>query len=416
MFVRKTIVAVIVMMLISISPAVWAATYYVSPKGDDSSDGTSPEKAFATIQKGIDTAGKGDIVELKEGVYTESIVFGDKRVTVRSTDYRNWNVVEATIISGGGSGDVVTFSNPKNRRSRLMGVTITKGNRGIYCSGISPTIENCIIRDNADKKSRGGGMYITDGAHPKVKNCVFSGNVAKEGGAIRIEDKGSSPDITGCIFIDNTAARMGGALGNDNRAGPEIVSCVFTRNTAEEGGAIGVSDESRVELVNCTIFANEAKKDGGAIAIEDDSNIEVINSIIWGNTAKGGSSQIDHDSSSKVDVSYSDVEGGWTGQGNINADPLFFDPKDPDGADDMFLTDDDGFYLCRNKGKSPCIDTVGSGAPSKDILGVKRFDVKGIENKGKGRRKRNFADMGAYEAVKALQKKPSTRRKGAKVR
>ena len=67
-------------------------------------------------------------------------------------------------------------------------------------------------------------------------------------------------------------------------------------------------------------------------------------------------------------MSYSDIEGGWTGTGNIDADPLFVDATSGD---------------YRLGVGSPCIDKgTSAGAPDTDIDGTPRDSA---------------PDMGAYE-------------------
>jgi len=82
----------------------------------------------------------------------------------------------------------------------------------------------------------------------------------------------------------------------------------------------------------------------------------VSNDIIY-----GSSNIVYLDESSTIQVSYSDIEGGWEGEGNIDADPLFVAPDSGD------------FHL---QATSPCID---AGDPSSPL------DPDGT-----------IADMGAY--------------------
>jgi len=68
---------------------------------------------------------------------------------------------------------------------------------------------------------------------------------------------------------------------------------------------------------------------------------------------------------STLTVTYSDIEGGWPGEGNINADPLFRGPQI-------------GVY--RLLEDSPCVDTgTPVGAPDEDILGVYRPHGEGYD-------------------------------------
>ncbi len=82
---------------------------------------------------------------------------------------------------------------------------------------------------------------------------------------------------------------------------------------------------------------------------------------------------------------YSDVEDGWTGEGNIDADPLFVDP------------DNDDYHISSG---SPCIDAADNTAVPKgidtDLDGNPRFlDDPATKDTGFG--EPPIIDMGAYE-------------------
>ena len=86
---------------------------------------------------------------------------------------------------------------------------------------------------------------------------------------------------------------------------------------------------------------------GGAILFKDGSIGTIINSIFWENDItlmEYGSMEL-----STLNVSFSDIQGGWEGEGNIDADPLFCNPDSGD------------FTLAEN---SPC---VGTGENEADI-------------------------------------------------
>ena len=146
-------------------------------------------------------------------------------------------------------------------------------------------------------------------------------------------------------------------------------------------------------LTNCTFSGNSAKSRGGGMANSASSSPAMRNCIIWSNTAPNGS-QIDQ-SGGTATVTYSDVQGGWSGTGNINADPLFVRNPSP-GADSVWGTADDDYGDLRLRIGSPCIDAGSNAAvptdTTTDLAGNPRFiDVPGIRDPGA------IVDMGAYE-------------------
>ncbi|MCA9450683.1 MAG: hypothetical protein KC931_26405, partial [Candidatus Omnitrophica bacterium] len=83
----------------------------------------------------------------------------------------------------------------------------------------------------------------------------------------------------------------------------------------------------------------------------------------------------------EVKVSYSNIQGGWPGEGNIDADPLFMDSENGD------------FRLQEN---SPCIDSASTMGPMTDIDGNERpVDITGVGRDGTG----DEFDMGPFERL-----------------
>jgi hypothetical protein len=110
----------------------------------------------------------------------------------------------------------------------------------------------------------------------------------------------------------------------------------------------------------------------------------ISNSIFWNN----GRTQIF--AGGTVDVDYSDVQDGWAGEGNIDADPCFVAPGywdangTPDDANDDFWVNGD-YHLMPG---SPCVD---AGDPNY-AAEVEETDLDGNPRVMGGR-----IDIGAYE-------------------
>lgn len=155
---------------------------------------------------------------------------------------------------------------------------------------------------------------------------------------------------------------------------------------------------SVAQITNCTFYDNHANLEGGAIWDEDNYST-ITNSILWDNSAPTGPEIY-----GSPTVNYSDVEGGYTGTGNINENPQFVSISNILGPDEKFGTLDDGLRLHRiNTPLYPydtCIDTADdTAAPETDCGGFERVDIR-AETFGVGDRRNGIyvkADMGAYE-------------------
>jgi len=140
----------------------------------------------------------------------------------------------------------------------------------------------------------GGALTsITNTVTGSVYNNLFSYNEAFDGGAV-------AGDFSSLSFYSN----------------------LLHHNTADdEGGAIyfetgdGAGD---ITAYNNTIADNDANRGGGIYDYSTSTAIK--NNIIWGNTATYGP-QIW--SASGSNFTYSNIQGGFSGTGNINQDPEF---------------------------------------------------------------------------------------------
>jgi predicted outer membrane repeat protein len=183
---------------------------------------------------------------------------------------------------------------------------------GLYNGSSAPTLDNCTL--SANSASAGGGIY-NDSSAPTLTNCTISDNSATYGGGM--ENISSSPTLTNCTFTGNSAT-YGGGMDNYSNSSPTLTNCTFSRNSASSGGGIYSESDSPPTLTNCILWANDPED----LASGDQASTPV--------------------------VTYSDIEGGYEGAGNIDADPLFADPGNGD------------FHLQYG---SPCIDSGDNAAP-----------------------------------------------------
>ena len=300
----------------------------------------------------------------------------------------------STPMSGGGIF-IAQSSNPV-----LNNVTISNNNTGTSGSGggvcigenCNPTFTNVLINNNTAQ--RGGGVSVAWHSDPTFTNVIIEGNTAHYyGGGIRFENQNNS--VLTNVTIRNNSASMSAGIEVNHGLNVILTNSIIANNTSDSiGGGISLTDESNMIVNNCLIRNNTASTYGGGFALSN-SNPVLTNVTITGNSANTGSAirctsnsnpiikncilwndgqQEISLSSSSVTATYSNIAGGWTGAGNINAPPLFVD----EGNNDYHLQN---FSQCIGAG------TI-SGAPSTDIEGNSRPNPAGSD-----------PDIGAYENV-----------------
>jgi len=286
----KKIITILIIGLILLGNAVFATT--INIPGD-----------YSTIQAGIDAASNGDTVLVQPDTYVENIDYNGKSIVVGSLfmTTSDTSYIASTIIDGNQNGSVVSFQNSEDSTSVLSGFTITNGSGtslgsstyggGVYCWYTSPSLNNLTVM-NCSASSSGGGI-ICFYSNSNLENVTIANNSAADGGGIYCGY--SSPSLKNVTITGNSASSYGGGI---------------------------YCSSSDPTLVNCIIW--------------NDSPQEIF--VLSGTTT----------------VTYSDIQGGWTGIGNIDANPLFCNPN----SGDFTLSED-----------SPCVGT-GEGGANMGALGV----------------------------------------------
>jgi len=160
---------------------------------------------FDNIQPAIDASADGDTIIVYPGRYwTIQVNFTGKNIYVTSRyQYTgDRNDIYNTIIDGNSYGSAVLFTNNETRDAVLNGFTIVNG-IGEQTSQYDPQVR------------AGGGLYIFD-ASPSIINCIIKDNSATgSGGGIFVSATGSilvSPYLAGNIIKDNITSGQGGGV------------------------------------------------------------------------------------------------------------------------------------------------------------------------------------------------------------
>lgn len=249
---------------------------------------------------------------------------------------------------------------------------------GVYRETIDLTDKDIILQgaNSGLPSTAADTILLGDGTTPVVllsgntQECILQG-VTVTGGSVGIRVVGGSAEIMDCRVVTN----KGAGIELIDEAQPSIRQCLV----ADNGGA-GISMPPKTEgrkllhsspnVINCTIVEN------GQQAILNGRPI-IADSILYYNVTNSDAAQISSDLAS---VTYCDVQGGWSGEGNTDTDPLFADPDNRD------------YHLKSQVGRwepisqswilddvtSPCIDAGNPNTP----LGSEPLNNGGVINMG----------------------------------
>lgn len=371
---------------------------------------------------------------LKNGVK----IYGGFAGTETQLSQRNWQTNITTLSGDLGVVNTLTDNayhvliSVNITGALLDGVTITKGyatapggsfltigghridrykGGGVYNINSSTSFTNCSIKANSadctntDDDAWGAGI-VNDNCTSSFTNCMIDGNSFLVGGssfgvfgAGMIINAGSCT-ITGCTFVNNTSgsgfldASRGGALYISSGSS-FITNCVFYNNSAQNGAVLGCggSGGNQSAFTNCTFAFNTSSFAGTTFS--GFAKAVFRNCILWNNTptstsVPGRNEIYSQEANTSLQPSFincivRDATGTPPSVVNViltnclNGNPLFTNGADGDGADNIFMTADDGLRL---QCGSPAIGTGTGSTPATDILNLPRVGV---------------LDMGAYE-------------------
>ena len=290
------------------------AILYVDHDASGENNGASWDDAFNHLQDALDLAlaSGGAVTEIRvaEGTYRPDLgvyhTIGERIET--------FQIVNSVAVKGGyaGGGEPDSDDRDIHRYETILSgdigeeddhsdnsyhvVTGSETDSTASLDGFVITGGHADVPGHGD----GGGMYNNNGS-PTITNCVFRNNVADNGAGIANSE--SSPVFMNCIFSRNIAGAFGGAVYNVNHSDTTVANCTFSRNSA---GSLS----------------------GGIYSLL--SSPRVSNSILWDNSDSGiadEAAQI-HIASGSAVVDYSCIQGltgSLGGTGNIDQDPCFVD-------------------------------------------------------------------------------------------
>lgn len=322
--------------------------------------------------------------------------------------------IHDNTVSGSGSyggGLYSEASSPLISASDISSNIARTGGGSYFCQGSRPVLTNVAVEENFARLN--GGGFALSSSYLEAGNLSIRNNTADgDGGGMYLESTGGritdsviennttpqsygggagvfamydcSPVFTRVDFFRNSAESMGGAMHFQHNCHPVFMNVSFVSNSSgQRGGAVNCAFDCSPVFQNVIMTMNSSSswQSGGGLSMGAGVHPHIINSIIYDNYPDQFGFTTSHGRTDTLSISYSLVAGGLNGieidsgsvvmwgDGNIDLDPSFTDPKTGD------------FRLSE---ESPCID---AGHPNPEYN-----DLDGSRN-----------DLGMYGGPEALQ-------------
>ncbi len=287
---------------------------------------------YPNIQSALNGANSGDTILVAAGVYTESLDFGSKDITLQSQEGAT-----QTIISSSG-GTAVTIG----PGGKIIGFTISKGfasfGAGMSVIGAGTYIKSNIFEENYQGSGGFGAAIGGNSASPLIEGNIFRLNSCDSqwlSGVVGFVNS-SSPVVINNIFENNPCRAINFTLPTGNS--PQVINNTIVSN------AVGIRVDGRIPT-SLQVFRNN-------IIYQNDIGLQVdfgtaANNPTWENNLVFSNT-----------VDYAGIDNQTGINGNLSIDPRL---RDPASADFRLRLD------------SPAIDWgSNNGCSALDFRGVAR--------------------------------------------
>ncbi len=160
---------------------------------------------------------------------------------------------------------------------------------GIRANGGSPTIRNCVIRNNSAEF--GGGVFLESSSNMTLTDCsVLANRGTSFSGGIQMETN-CAPVFTNCIVNDNFILKLnsfaGSGVGFIFDSAPTFNNCSFDNNESNEGfsDAFWVRSNSTPTFNDCSFSNHNSNSSFGGVAFIENTSTVTFNTCTFSNNS-----------------------------------------------------------------------------------------------------------------------------------
>lgn len=278
-----------------------APILYVDQSAPPGGDGSSWELAYRDLQQALaDAQADPTVVEIRvaEGTYHPDAGTGDRGAEFLVVSRSNLAVLggfpsggaepnerdpaaHPTILSGDLAGDdtisfemlefddqleVINYDTAGVHFENIADNSFTV--LGASASDETVVIDGFVVTGGHDPE-RGGGLLAINAAI-RLRQMVFEGNSAPDGGAVYLNGTTSPVTLENCRFVHNDSTSYGGAIALW-RSYLNLTDCSFFENSGMNGGCVYVDDggtRPQITVDGGNFTQNFSRTNGGAVYLE----------------------------------------------------------------------------------------------------------------------------------------------------
>lgn len=270
---------------------------FVKSDATGSSDGTSWENAYESVDKALANVSSGEIW-IAAGTYHPA---PDTSFTISNniSMYGGFNGTESTLAERNPAVNETILSGDLNDDDIQNDFTVNKSDNVLHVINIASTSGTIVIdgfsiigghtQDDPDLdiyQRAGAAIYALSPV--VIENCAFYNNFGRSGASIYFPAESSGSSVSNSSFKWNSTSAQSAGILVANADGCSIVNCEFSNNRTVRG-ALYALRSNNVQISDCTFsFNTNTDGPGGAIWNFGSVGMAINNTIFESNKANNG--------------------------------------------------------------------------------------------------------------------------------